>query len=119
MIKNGLWKPKKLKEQKVYARRTRRSRFGELEQIDGSYHYWFEDRGEKCCLLVCVDDATSAIMQLRFCQTETLEDYLKFLKGYLKFHGRPQAFYSDKHGVFRVNNKKDRKEILQLNFIKY
>jgi hypothetical protein len=106
MIKDGLWNPKKVKEKKVYARRTRRSRYGELEQIDGSYEYWFEGRGEKCCLLVCVDDATSAIMQLRFCKAETTQDYLQFVKDYLKHHGRPLAFYSDKHSVFRINNKK-------------
>lgn len=105
MIREGLWKAKKFKEKKVYPRRTRRSRIGELEQIDGSYEYWFEDRGEKCCLLVCVDDATSAIMNMRFCKAETLEDYFELLKSYLKLYGRPLAFYSDKHSVFRVNNK--------------
>lgn len=106
MIKDGLWRQKKIKEKKVYARRTRRSMIGELEQIDGSYEYWFEDRADKCCLLVCVDDATSSIMHMRFCKTETLEDYLELLKEYLKLHGRPLAFYSDKHSIFRVNNKK-------------
>ena len=106
MIKEGIWKPKKVKNKKIYARRTRRSRYGELIQIDGSYHSWFEDRGEKCCLLVAVDDATSAITGLRFCNHETTYDYLEFLKEYIKNHGKPMAFYSDKHGVFRVNNKK-------------
>lgn len=105
MIKELLWKAKKVKERKVYARRTRRSRFGELEQIDGSPEYWFEDRGEKCCLLVCVDDATSSLMTLRFCKVETTQDYLDFLKIYLERYGRPLAFYSDKHSVFRINNK--------------
>ena len=106
MIKNGLWKAKKTKEKKVYARRTRRSRYGELIQIDGSYHAWFEGRAEKCCLLVCVDDATSAIMYLEFCHTETTQNYLNLLKSYLKKHGRPETFYSDKHSVFRVNQSK-------------
>jgi transposase-like protein len=106
MIAEGIWEPKKVKKKKIYARRTRRSRFGELIQIDGSYHYWFEDRGEKCCLLVAVDDATSALTGLRFCNHETTNDYLEFLKEYVKSHGKPKAFYSDKLGVFRVNNKK-------------
>lgn len=106
MIKKGIWKAKTKKYKKVYARRTRRSRYGELEQIDGSYHHWFEDRGEKCCLLVSVDDATSAITGLKFCKHETTYDYLDFLKTYIKRHGKPMAFYSDKHSVFRVNNKK-------------
>lgn len=106
MIKKGIWKAKTKKYKKVYARRTRRSRYGELEQIDGSYHHWFEDRGEKCCLLVSVDDATSSITGLKFCKHETTYDYLDFLKTYIKSHGKPMAFYSDKHSVFRVNNKK-------------
>ena len=108
MISEGIWIPKKIKERKVYARRTRRSRYGDLEQIDGSYHHWFEDRGEKSCLLVSVDDATSAITGLRFCKHETTDDYLEFLKGYIKSHGKPMAFYSDKHSTFRVNNNKKR-----------
>jgi len=106
MIKEGLWKAKKAKDRKVHPRRTRRSRFGELEQIDGSYEYWFEERGEKCCLLVSVDDATSSLTMLKFCKTETTQDYLQLLKEYLILHGRPMAFYSDKHSVFRVNHKK-------------
>jgi transposase len=105
MIKEGIWHEKKHVNKKTHPRRTRRSRIGELEQIDGSYEYWFEKRGEKCCLLVCVDDATSAIMRLKFCRTETTEDYIDFVKSYIKCYGRPLAFYSDKHGIFRVNNK--------------
>ena len=70
MIQEGLWKAKEKKVTKVYARRTRRSQVGELVQIDGSYEYWFEDRAEKCCLLVFVDDATSQIMAMRFCRAE-------------------------------------------------
>jgi transposase len=105
MIQEGLWKPKKKRDNKVYARRTRRSCIGELEQIDGSYEYWFEDRADKCCLLVCVDDATSQIMGMRFCHAETTDDYFDFIKDYLLRHGRPRAFYSDKHSVFRVNRK--------------
>lgn len=106
MIKEGIWKAKRVKDKRIYIRRTRRSKFGELEQIDGSYDYWFEDRAEKCCLLVSVDDATSSLTQLKFCKAETTQDYLQFLKNYIEKHGRPLAFYSDKHSVFRINNKK-------------
>ena len=116
MIREGLWKAKKVKKKKIYSRRTRRSRYGELIQIDGSYEYWFEDRGEKSCLLVCVDDATSAITSLRFCKTETTEDYLKLLESYIETHGRPLAFYSDKYSVFRVNNKKSSKGAFSTRF---
>jgi hypothetical protein len=82
MVIDGLRKEKPLKKRKVYQRRTRRSRLGELIQVDGSYEFWFESRGEKCCLLVCIDDATSKIMLMRFCHSETLEDYLKLLHLY-------------------------------------
>jgi len=105
MILEGLRKEKQRKRQKLYQRRTRRSREGELIQIDGSYEYWFEERGEKCCLLVCIDDATSKIMLMRFCRTETLEDYLELLQLYVQKYGRPKGFYSDKHSVFRVTRK--------------
>jgi len=118
MIKEGIWKAKKIKNRKIHPRRTRRSKVGELEQIDGSYEYWFENRGKKCCLLVCVDDATSAIMQLKFCKTETTQDYLQFIKDYVKQHGRPLAFYSDKHSIFRVNNKKKYEGVFSTKFQK-
>lgn len=105
MIAQGLRELKKQKPYKVHPRRTRRSQVGELVQIDGSYEYWFEDRGEKCCLIVFVDDATSQIPLMRFCRTETSEDYLKMLRIYLERFGRPLAFYSDKHSAFRVTRK--------------
>lgn len=54
LIEEGIWKPKRKKEQKIHPRRTRRSQIGELIQIDGSYHHWFEKRGEKCCLLLFI-----------------------------------------------------------------
>lgn len=105
MVAEGLWIPKKKKIAKLYQRRNRRSCYGDLIQIDGSYHRWFEDRGEKCCLLVFIDDATSKIVEMRFCRHETTQDYLISLKRYLKREGKPKAFYSDKHSVFRVNRQ--------------
>ncbi len=105
MIKEGLWKGKKRKETKNHPRRTRRSRIGEMIQVDGSYEFWFEDRGEKCCLIVFIDDATSKIMLMRFYKAETSEDYLKMLRIYIEKYGRPLSLYSDKHSVFRVNKK--------------
>lgn len=116
MIKDGIWEAKKVKDKKVHSRRTRRSRVGELEQIDGSYEYWFEGRGEKCCLLVCVDDATSNLMQLRFCKAETTHDYIQLLRAYLEQYGRPMAFYSDKHSIFRVNNRKRHEGVFSTKF---
>ena len=85
------------------SRRLRRESLGELVQIDGSEHRWFESRGEPCTLLVFIDDATSRLMQLRFVPSESTDSYFKALEGYLEAYGCPIAFYSDKHSVFRVN----------------
>ena len=85
--------------------RRRRDCLGELVQIDGSEHAWFEDRGPVCTLLAFIDDATSRIMQLRFVASESAFDYFRATRDYLETHGKPVAFYSDKHSIFRVNNK--------------
>ncbi len=84
--------------------RARRSRFGELVQIDGSSHDWFEGRAPKCTLLVYIDDATSTILHLQFVKSESTYSYLEATRDYLQKHGRPQSFYSDKHSVFRINH---------------
>jgi hypothetical protein len=83
--------------------RPRRSCVGELVQIDGSHHDWFEGRRDKCCLLVFIDDASGQLQQLRFEEAETTFGYFAATRSYIKAHGRPLAYYSDKHGVFRVN----------------
>lgn len=105
MIEWELRKHKKRKSVVVYQQRTPRSCLGELVQIDGSPHDWFEGRNEKCCLIVFSDDATSRISQMRFFPTETTLAYFECTKKYLKKHGRPLAFYSDRHSIFRVNTK--------------
>jgi hypothetical protein len=58
MITARLWKPRRSKRKATHPPRERRPCFGELVQIDGSHHRWFEDRAPKCTLLVFVDDAT-------------------------------------------------------------
>ena len=103
MIESKLWKGKKRKTGIIHQRRNRRPCLGELVQIDGSHHDWFEGRSEKCCLLVFIDDATSRLLELRFEKQETTLGYFNGTRSYIKKHGRPDAFYSDKHGVFRVN----------------
>jgi hypothetical protein len=78
---------------------------GGLIQIDGSEHRWFEDRASLCALLVFVDDATSALMELRFVASESTLAYFEALKRYLAQHAKPVALYSDKHSIFRVSNE--------------
>lgn len=101
MAEVGLWRSRKHRRQ-FHQPRLRREHFGELIQIDGSEHRWFEDRGPPCTLLVFIDDATSRLMQLRFAASESAFSYFEALESYLKAHGRPLALYSDKHSVFRV-----------------
>jgi hypothetical protein len=74
-----------------------------LVQIDGSPHAWFEKRGASCTLLVAIDDATGKLGGLLFVEQESFHNYARMVKVYLECYGRPVAFYSDKHGVFRVN----------------
>ncbi|MBB4146244.1 ISNCY family transposase, partial [Rhizobium rhizoryzae] len=104
MVDAGLWLSRK-QRRTFHQPRLRRESFGELVQIDGSEHRWFEDRGPSCSLLVFVDDATGKLMQLRFVRSESAFTYFEALELYLKHHGAPIAFYSDKHSVFRVAKK--------------
>ena len=104
-IAHKLWRPKRRKEKRVFQLRERRPRFGELIQIDGSPHDWFEGRGPRCTLIVFIDDATGRLTALQFASTETTRSYLCALKSHVLAHGCPLAFYSDRHGIFRVNAK--------------
>ena len=103
MIEEGLWKPRRAKKTAVHQLRERRACFGELIQIDGSSHDWFEGRAEPCVLLVFIDDATGQLVQLLFVESESFFSYCQAAEGYFKQYGKPVAFYSDKHGIFRVN----------------
>lgn len=101
MQDDGLWLSRK-QRRRFHQHRLRRECHGELIQIDGSDHRWFEDRGPACTLLVFIDDATSTLMHLEFVRSESTFSYFGALERYLEAHGRPVAFYSDKHTVFRV-----------------
>lgn len=105
MIEEAMWATRTQRIKRVYQPRYRRECYGELVQIDGSQHWWFEDRGPQCTLLVYIDDATSTLMHMEFAPSESSFSYFKATKAYISKHGKPLAFYSDKHGVFRVNKK--------------
>src|SRR5258705_4301135 len=105
MITAGLWKDRRARLKAVHQPRYRRDWLGELIQIDGSEHWWFEARGPQCTLLVFIDDATSRLMHLPFVDSESTFDYFAATRAYLERYGKPVALYSDKHGVFRVNRK--------------
>jgi len=104
-IRLGLWRPKRRRARTIFQVRERRPRFGELIQIDGSPHDWLEGRGPRCSLIVFIDDATGRLTHLRFAPAETTRAYLEALEAHVLAHGRPLAFYSDRHGIFRVNAK--------------
>lgn len=104
MIISGMHKPKARKKDKVRPLRQRRPRRGELVQIDGSYHAWLEDRAEKACLLLFVDDATSEILAAKFVEHESFWTYAGLCKQYFHQYGLPEAFYADRFSVFRVNH---------------
>ncbi|RED10623.1 ISNCY family transposase [Pontivivens insulae] len=103
LIEDGVWLSRK-QRRTFHQPRLRRECYGELIQIDGSEHRWFEDRGDPCTLLVFIDDATSTLMELRFVPSESTWSYFEAVESYLGNHGRPVAFYSDKHTVFRIPN---------------
>jgi len=103
MIAEGMWKAKKARKGVTHQMRERRACFGELVQIDGSEHDWFEGRAVKSTLLVFIDDATGKLVELLFVACENFFGYCQAAEGYFTRYGKPVAFYSDKHGIFRVN----------------
>lgn len=111
MREAGLWRAKR-RSVRFHPPRARRPRLGELVQIDGSPHDWFEGRAARCTLLVFVDDATSRIQAARFVAAETTAAYLDLVGEYIGQHGLPQAFYSDRHSIFRVNAAESAKSSL-------
>ena len=105
MVAEGVWRAKARRSVRVHQSRPRRECVGDLVQIDGSPHAWFEGRGPVCTLIVYIDDATSRLLALGFFAAETTEAYMETTRAHLAAHGRPVAYYSDRYGVFRVNKK--------------
>lgn len=106
MIEAGLWRAGK-KRAGVHPPRERRPRLGELVQIDGSPHDWFEGRGPRCTLIAFIDDATSRVMAACFTPAETTQAYLDGLHAYVLAYGCPAALYSDRHGIFTKHDPED------------
>ena len=105
MTEASLWKARRQRAAQIHQPRNRRACVGELIQIDGSDHAWFEERAEACTLLVYIDDATSRLMQLHFVPTESTFAYFEATRAYLERHGKPVAFYGDKASVFRCTQE--------------
>jgi hypothetical protein len=98
LIAAGLWRVGE--KQRVHRkRRRRRERFGELLQLDGSDHDWFEGRADPCTLMVLVDDATNQI-GLRMAPSETTAAALSVLRDWVSTRGVPVALYADCKNVY-------------------
>jgi hypothetical protein len=109
MIEAKLWKPRRQTVEKVHQWRPRRSRYGALVQWDTSDHDWLEGRGPRLKLILLIDDATSR-WYARFVTSDSTEENLRLLEGYLREHGRPLAVYTDKAGLFQTAVKTRRDE---------
>jgi len=107
MIDAGIWQTRTKRAHRSFQPRRRRECLGELVQIDGCDHHWFEDRGPRCTLLVFIDDATGRLMELHFAESQSTFDYFTATRNYIQRHGRPVALYSDRASIFHVY-KKDR-----------
>jgi transposase len=107
MIAAGLWQAKRRGQARVHSPRARRECLGELVQIDGSHHDWFEGRRGKCCLIAFIDDATGRVLGGRLFEQETTQGYLGVLHEYVQRHGAPLALYSDRHGIFTKADPED------------
>lgn len=104
MITEGVWKPKRKKKDKHRSWRQRKASLGEMIQYDGSYEYWFEDRGEKCCLLAAIDDATGKVWA-QFDEHEGVWPTFRFWQGYIERFGKPYSVYVDKFSTYSMNHK--------------
>lgn len=109
MVQAGLWCGRKQTIEEIHEWRPRRSSRGELVQWDTSEHDWLEGRGEKFYLIHMIDDATSELMA-RFVTSDSTEQNMRLLWGYLERNGRPVAFYTDKASLFRNAPKIKRNE---------
>jgi transposase len=121
MIEEKLWKPRKQKKPTYRSLRPRKEHYGELQQFDGSYHYWFENRyldanrdPIEVCLLAAIDDATGKITKAAFMANEGLIAVFTFWKEYLEERGKPVAIYLDKFCTYKINHKAavDNKDLL-------
>jgi transposase len=107
MLEAGLWSRAR-KRSPHRRRRERRAHFGELVQLDGSFHAWFERRGPQTCLLTMVDDATGRSVG-RFGAQETIWAAVSVLRTWIGHYGIPHALYTDWKNVYvRLPNAEER-----------
>lgn len=100
LIEEELWVPRRRRP--VHRRwRERKGHFGEMVQLDGSHHDWFEGRREKAVLMVLIDDATNRTYARLF-EGETTEASFETFRRYVKRYGLPRSVYADKAAIYRT-----------------
>ncbi len=105
MTAEGLWTSRKHRKPDYRSCRPRKDHYGEMEQFDGSYEHWFEDRGPYCCLLASIDDAKGTITEAKFVSDEGTLPVFGFWQEYLLTHGKPRSIYLDKLRTYYNNLK--------------
>ncbi len=109
LLAAGLW-TRERRRAKHRRRRPRRPRLGDLEQMDGSHHDWFEGRRGWAVLMVIIDDATGAIYA-RFFEAETLEAAQETFGRYVRRHGLPAGLYVDQASIYRADREPTPEEL--------
>jgi transposase len=103
LLSAGLWR--KCRRRRPYRqRRVRKEYFGELVQMDGSHHDWFEGRREWAVLMVLIDDATSEVFAW-FSEEETTIAAMEAFRGYVDCYGLPRALYVDRDSIYRCDRE--------------
>ncbi|MBL7084520.1 MAG: ISNCY family transposase [Candidatus Omnitrophica bacterium] len=103
LIEDGVWQVTH-KRRKYRRWRERKHHFGQMTQVDGSHHDWFEGRGPECVLMGHIDDATSKRFA-GFCEYEGTLPFMDSFKRYIKRYGIPQSVYIDRHTTYKSTAK--------------
>jgi hypothetical protein len=105
MIKEKLWTSKPHKNSPQHRSwRPRKEYYGEMDQFDGCYHKWFEDRGPESCLLAAIDDAKGIITHAKFADNESIQSVNTFWEYRCQKLGKPVSIYLDKYSTYKINH---------------
>jgi transposase-like protein len=110
LLEANLWERRRTRKPHR-RRRARKEHIGELVQMDGSYHDWFEGRRGWAVLMVMIDDATGRVFA-RFFENESWQSATRVFRAYVEEHGLPRALYVDQHGIYRADREATKEEIL-------
>ena len=111
LLEAGLWQRHR-KRSPYRQRREPKKRFGEMIQVDGSYHQWFEDRGGKSFLMSMVDDATKTTLALMD-EQESTEAAMRLLWSWIERYGMPMSLYCDRKNVYITEREPTLEEQLE------